>query len=148
MCWYNYKQSRTIGCYLHQYAYTGKGRMIHSSTQLEMYKNQVDDYSQMVGGNQYIQILNGYIIPLDIQDGLPYMPLCAPTDNELDTLPSIILTSNVNWDPHVVNNLKSNNPDWTSKIKDPPILLWILPLTNMEIITTLQLPNIILHLKS
>ena len=63
---------------LHQYAYTGKGRMIHSSAQLEMYKNQVDDYSQVVGGNQYIQTHNGYIIPLDIQDGLPYMPLCVP----------------------------------------------------------------------
>ena len=59
---------------LHQYAYMGKGRTIHSSAQLEMYKNQVDDCSQVVGSNQYIQTFNGYIIPLDIQDGLPYMP--------------------------------------------------------------------------
>ena len=106
---------------LHQYAYTGKGRTIHSSAQLEMYKNQVDDRSHVVGGKQCIQTLNGYIIPLDIQDGLPYMPLCTPTDRELDTLPSIILTSDVNWDPRVVDNLKSNDPNWISKIKDPLI---------------------------
>ena len=66
-----------------------------------------------------MQTFNRYIILLDIQDGLPYMPLCAPTDRELDTLPSIILTSDVNWDPRVVDNLKSNNPDWVSKIKEP-----------------------------
>ena len=106
---------------LHQYAYTGKGRTIHSSTQLEMYKNQVDNHSKVVGGKQCIQMINGYIIPLDIQDGLPYMPLCTPTNTKLDTLPSIILTSDVNWDPCIVDNLQSNNPDWASKIKDPSI---------------------------
>ena len=66
-------------------------------------------------------MINGYIILLDIQDGLSYMPLHTPTDTELDTLLSIILTSDMNWDPHVVDNLKSNDPDWTSKIKDLPI---------------------------
>ena len=106
---------------LHQYAYTGIGRMIYSSTQLEMYKNQIDNCSQVIGGKQYIQTLNGYIIPLDIQDGLLYMPLCAPTDNELNILPNIILISDVNQDACVVDNLKSNDPDWTSKIMDLPI---------------------------
>ena len=75
----------------------------------------------MIGGNQCIQTLNGYIIPLDIQDGLLYMPLCTPTNNELDTLLSIILISNMEWDPCVVDNLKSNTPDWVFKIKEPPI---------------------------
>ena len=66
-------------------------------------------------------MLNGYIIPLDIQDGLPYMPLHVPTNNELDTLLNIILISDMEGDSCVIDNLKSNDPDWISKIKEPPI---------------------------
>jgi hypothetical protein len=45
---------------LHQYAYTGKGKTIHSSGQLEWYNQQVDDRSIKVGGKQQIKTLDGY----------------------------------------------------------------------------------------
>jgi len=35
---------------MHQYAYLGKGKTIHSSGQIEYYKNAVDDKSSKVGG--------------------------------------------------------------------------------------------------
>jgi len=35
---------------MHQYAYLGKGKTIHSSGQMEYYKNNVDDKSSKVGG--------------------------------------------------------------------------------------------------
>ena len=35
---------------MHQYAYLGKGRTIHSCTQLEHFKNDVGDKSKVFGG--------------------------------------------------------------------------------------------------
>ena len=47
---------------LHQYAYTGQGKTIHSSGQLEWYKNDVNDKSvKVTGGLQCILTNNGYI---------------------------------------------------------------------------------------
>jgi hypothetical protein len=56
---------------MHQYAYTAKGKPIHSSGQLEWYKQEVDDKSIKVGGKQRIKTLDGYAIPLDVKSGLP-----------------------------------------------------------------------------
>jgi hypothetical protein len=60
---------------MHQYAYTGKGKTIHSSGQLECYKQEVDDKSIKVGGKQGIKTLDGYVIPLDVKSGLPYVKM-------------------------------------------------------------------------
>lgn len=61
---------------MHNYAYTGRGRTIHSSAQLECYKNDVNDKSTKVnGGMQRITTLDGYIIPIHIRHGLPYVTL-------------------------------------------------------------------------
>jgi hypothetical protein len=56
---------------MHQYAYTGKGKTIHSCAQLEAHKQTVHDKSTKVGGKQRIETLDGYIIPLNIRSGLP-----------------------------------------------------------------------------
>jgi hypothetical protein len=57
---------------MHQYAYTGKGKSIHSWEQLEWYKNDVNDKSIKVpGGPQRIQTNDGYAIPINVKDGLP-----------------------------------------------------------------------------
>ena len=57
---------------MHQYAYTGKGKTIHSCGQLEWYKNDVNDRSIKVqGGLQRILTLDRYAIPINIKDGLP-----------------------------------------------------------------------------
>ena len=46
---------------MHQYAYTGQGKTIHSSGQLEWFKNQVHDWSLKVGGLQSISTPDGYV---------------------------------------------------------------------------------------
>jgi len=59
---------------MHQYAYTGQGKTIHSSGQLEWYKNNVNDKSiKVAGGLQCILNFDGYVIPISIRDGLPYV---------------------------------------------------------------------------
>ncbi len=48
---------------MQQYAYHGLGCTIHSSSQLEHYKNIVEDRSMKCGGKQCICTHVGYIIP-------------------------------------------------------------------------------------
>ena len=55
------------------------------------------------GGLQQIATLDGYVIALNIVGGLPYMTLCPYTDEEFDT-PHVILTSDMDWDPNVLNH--------------------------------------------
>jgi len=43
-------QHGSVIAILHQYAYTGQGKTIHSSGQLEWYKNDVNDKSIKVAG--------------------------------------------------------------------------------------------------
>ena len=92
----------------HQYARTGKGHSIHSSAQIEWFKNMVDDKSTKVGGRKCIVTNDGYALPLDIINGLPYLPMRPYTDHEWETLPHVVLTSDVDWDPTVLDNITSD----------------------------------------
>jgi hypothetical protein len=97
---------------LHQYALLGKGASIHSPCQLEWYKNDVNDKSTLVpGGLQRIQTLDGYVIPLVIKDGLARLDIRPYTDDEYDTLPHVFLTSELEWDPTVLDNEDSEVHD-------------------------------------
>jgi len=55
---------------LRNYAYHGQNRTLHSSGQLEWYKNKVYDGSIKAGGRQVIKTLDGYYIPINIIRGL------------------------------------------------------------------------------
>ena len=89
---------------LHQYAYTGKGNTIHSSTQLEHFGNIVDDRSTKVKGKQHIVTLSGYVIPLHIRNGLAYLDMCKPTKEDLETYTHVALTSDADWNPRCMDN--------------------------------------------
>jgi hypothetical protein len=56
------------------------------------------------GGLQRIQTLDGYIIPLSIKDGLARLSIRPYTDHEWDNLPHVILTSELEWDPSVLDH--------------------------------------------
>ena len=53
-------------------------------------------------GKQRIITPEGYIIPLDIVDGLPYMKMTKTTQEDRK-LPHIILTSDMEWDPRCLD---------------------------------------------
>ena len=103
---------------LRQYAYHGIGRTIHSAGQIEHYKNRVDDRSMKTGGTQCIRTLDGYIIPLDVINGLPYMKMAPHTDKEWDALPHIILTAGDQWDPRVLDHNLTDRDDWYNTLKE------------------------------
>jgi hypothetical protein len=73
---------------MHQCPGYGKGHNIHSTAQIWAY-----------GGQQRLITSEGYHITLSYQYCLPYMDMHPPTDDELQQLPHIILTSDAVWDP-------------------------------------------------
>ena len=88
---------------MHQYAYLGKGKTIHSCAQLENFKNDICDKSKVFGGKQRLLTPDGVVVPFAFRNGLPYMDIRPPSDTELDELPHIILTSDVTWDPSIAD---------------------------------------------
>jgi len=97
---------------LHQYTYTGIGTSIHSLAQLEWYKNNANDKSIKVGGLQCITTLEGYVILLNIVQGLPRMTICPSLDQEWDNLPHVILTSKLDWDPSQLDLALEDDDKW------------------------------------
>lgn len=108
---------------LHQYALYNKGTSIHAPGQLEWFKNSVDDKSIRVGGTQSITTLDGYVLPLDIVNGLPRLQLRPYTDDEWASLPHVIMTGENTWDPSVLDHSHDPDDDWYDAIstvqKDP-----------------------------
>jgi len=89
----------------HQYAHYGRGHTIHSVNQLKSFGIQVDDNPRRFGfGKQQIITPDGYVIPISIRNGLPHIDMSPPTDQELDSYPHVFFTSDVPWDPSVLDD--------------------------------------------
>jgi hypothetical protein len=104
---------------MHQYAQHGKGKTIHSTVQLGHFGHDVNSTSiksPCGTGKQRIITPDGYIIPLDIVDGLPYMPMSKPTQEDRDKFPHIILTGDTEWDPRCMDHTST---DANGELNDP-----------------------------
>ena len=74
-----------VNLIMNEYACYGKGHTIHSSGQIEWFKNYVDDRSVQVGGKQRICTIDGYSMPLTCRGGLVYLSILGkPTDKDLE----------------------------------------------------------------
>ena len=111
-------QKGPIIAVFHQYALFGKGTTIHSPGQFEYYKNDVDDKSVHVGGLQRIKTLEGYLVPLEIKNGLARMQLRPYTDKEWDTYPHVFFTSELEWDPSVLDHVLVDDEQWYDAVTD------------------------------
>ena len=88
----------------HQYAHLGTGKTIHSSFQLEEFGLEVDKTPiQLPCGLQHIKTPDGYMHPIRIKGGLPYVSLRPYTDMEWETLPHVNWTRDSDWDPAIFN---------------------------------------------
>ena len=74
----------------------------------------VDDKAIKTGGTQTITAYHGFVLPLDIKDGLPYMPLRPPSAREHQALPQIVLTGDTHWDPRILDFSLSDSSEWTT----------------------------------
>jgi hypothetical protein len=62
----------------HQYAHLGTGKTIHSSNQLRHFGLLICDTPRVLGGDQRLRHPDGYVIPLSIRNGLPYLDMWKP----------------------------------------------------------------------
>jgi hypothetical protein len=85
------QRSEVMAIY-HNYACTGKGCSIHSVPQLEAYKQLVDESSLPVGSLQCITTHDGYILPIDIINALPYIKSRPCSDDNFEN------TADSDWD--------------------------------------------------
>ena len=105
-----------------EYAYYGRGHSFHSSGQIKWYTNTVDDKSVQVRGQQTIITIDGYSMPLVCKGGLMYLELQGiPADKDLQTYPSVHLTSPHEWDPSILDYEHpedNGEPDWAINPND------------------------------
>ena len=89
---------------------------IISALQMEAYKCEVNEKSHHISGElPKIITPEGYIIPLAIRNGLPYMKLRPFTDEEFERPPKVSITADAPWDPSkydamVPDNWKATQP--------------------------------------
>jgi hypothetical protein len=105
---------------LHQYALHMKGKTIHSCIQMEDFSTTVNDTAIAFGGLQNIITLEGYIIPLDITNGLVNMRSRAFTDDEWNDLPHVVVTRDAPWNPRAHDLNVSNNSVRYAQREEPP----------------------------
>ena len=72
-----------VNLIMNDYACYWRGHTIHSSEQIEWFKNSVDDRSVQVGGKQRICTIDGYAMPLTCRGSLMYLSILGkPTDKD------------------------------------------------------------------
>ena len=95
----------------HEYGELKNGKTIHSALQLRDGGNTVDDTAMHLGGRQRITTSHGHIIPLDFENGLPYIKMQLPSDDDLVDYPHVIMTRDVPWDPKRYDLKQSDDED-------------------------------------
>eukprot|EP00984_Skeletonema_dohrnii_P005795 scaffold2045_cov181-Skeletonema_dohrnii-CCMP3373.AAC.1 len=88
----------------HEYGEIESGNSIHSKIQLQDGGCEVFDDSVLLGGRQCLVHKDGSIIPFDIHQGLPYIRMIYPSDDDLQNLPRITMTSDSPWNPSMYDN--------------------------------------------
>ena len=125
---YTESQRGPVVVILNQQADMGMGQTILSSAQMEAFGVKVDDRSIKLGGTQSITTRDGFVIPLHIRNGLPYLDLRPPTDREIANpeIPQVVLTSDTTWDPSRldmdidIETWKTTIPDYDSDEGERP----------------------------
>ena len=72
-----------------------------------------------VGGTQTITTPDGYVIPIRIDNGLPYIHMEKPTLEELDSLPHIVGTCDDSWDPTTLDGEHDPHAPWADALQHP-----------------------------
>ena len=91
---------------MNEYACYGKGHTIHSSGQIEWFKNSVGDRFVQVSGEQRICTIDGYAMPLTCRGGLMYLSILGkPTDKDLERYPAEHLTEPHEWSWTILTHL-------------------------------------------
>jgi hypothetical protein len=80
--------------------------------QLELYQNDVNDKINVTGGFQQHNTFDGYVIPLVVQAELTRLPIRPYTDTEWDSLPHVLLTTDNEWEPIIMDHKFKEDKPW------------------------------------
>jgi len=90
------------------------------------------DLSRPVALNTSVHLTATYYPSIDIDNGLPYISQVPHTQKEFDELPHVIFSSSAEWDPTVLDNKLSSQPNWFDIVKNDTVLktdTYVLPLS-------------------
>jgi hypothetical protein len=59
----------------HQYSHLGTGKTVHSANQISYFGVQTWEIPRIIAGQQRLPHPDGYVIPLSVRNGLPYMDM-------------------------------------------------------------------------
>ena len=99
-----------------QYAHKPDSKSIHSKSQIEHFGGVVHDSAKSTGGQQLVVTHEGYTIPLHVRNGLYYMDMVPPTDDDMERYPHVFITADSPWNPDSLNEeffLMQLMPSWT-----------------------------------
>ena len=66
----------------------------------------MNEHSRHVHPNSQLMITNDrYEFPLLVRNGLSYLDVRPFTDKEFEMLPHVIKTSDVDWDPSIIDSI-------------------------------------------
>ena len=82
-----------------QYAHKPDSKLIHSKSQIEHFRGFVHDSAKSTGGQQLVVTHEGYTIPLHVRNGLYYMDMVPPTDDDMERYPHVFITADGSWNP-------------------------------------------------
>ena len=100
-----------VNLIMNEYACYGKGHTIHSSGQIEWFKNSVDDRTVQVCRKHRVCTIDGYAMPLVCRGGLMCLSILGkPTDANIERYPAVHLTPNHRLAPHGVRVSTSSGP--------------------------------------
>jgi hypothetical protein len=89
----------------HEHGAIDNGTTILSKLQLEDGNCIIFDRPTQLNGEQHIICATpegiDHVIPIIYHDGLPYLDLLYPTDEDMDTLPRMEMTRSRPWDPSI-----------------------------------------------
>ena len=86
-----------------QYAHKPDSKSIHSKSQIEHFGGVVHDSSKSTGGQQLVFTHEGYTIPLHVRNGLYYMDMVLPMDDDMERYPHVFITADGPWNPDSVD---------------------------------------------
>jgi hypothetical protein len=78
---------------------------------MESHPNKIDDRSMKLGGTSSINTIDGYVLPLDIINGLPHVKSRPFSEREWEEYPNLVMTSDVGWNPSILDNVISTKPN-------------------------------------
>eukprot|EP00984_Skeletonema_dohrnii_P028841 scaffold18987_cov100-Skeletonema_dohrnii-CCMP3373.AAC.1 len=93
------QDARWVLMIFHEYGELPNGKTIHSKVQLKDNNCEVYDDPERLAGRQCLITQEGYHIPLDFSQGLAYIKMFFPTDEDFKNLPCAVMTRDFPWDP-------------------------------------------------